>query len=110
MEVELAGEKLELKLTFKRMKIIEKEIGSFYSYPNKCADKTVTVSDIVCIYYNGQEGTAYNEGKIFDKVMSDGLVTHVTRTYDAVMSIVFGEEVMKQIEEDSKKKLEAEPE
>jgi len=106
MKVELAGEEFELKLTFERMRAIEKEIGSLYSYPDKCAAKTVTAADIVCIYYHGQEGTAYNMGTIFTKVMEDGLVTHVTRTYDAVMSLVFGEKLMRQIEDESKKKLE----
>lgn len=100
----LAEEEIELKFTHERIDTIEKEIGSFYSYPDKCSDKTVTVSNIVSIYYHAQEGTAYNKHQIFDKIIKDGLIPHITQTCNIIMGLIFGEKIMTQLEEDSKKK------
>ena len=104
MKITLAGEEIEMLFTHKRMKVIEKEIGSVYGYTDKCALKTVTASDIVSIYYNGQEGTAYNEEEIFKKVISDGLAVHVAFTYDCLARAVFGDKAVKELE--AKAKLE----
>lgn len=97
MKITLAGEEIELKFTFKRIGDIEKEIGSMYSYPPKCVDRTVTVSEIVSIYYNAQEA-AYSREKIFEKIMSDGLVSHITITYDIVMRLSVGKKVTEELE------------
>jgi hypothetical protein len=105
MEIELAGEKIELKFTFSRIKAIEEVLGSIYNYPEKCGNKTVTVSDIVSIYYNAQEA-AYSEEQIFKKIVADGLVNHITITYDVVMRFIVGEEITKRLEEDAKKEPE----
>ena len=103
MKITLAEEEIELKFTFKRIAAIEKQIGSVYSYPTKCADRSVTISDIVSIYYNAQEA-AYSEEKIFEKVLSDGLVNHITMTYDIFMKLAVGEKVTKQLEDEAKSK------
>ncbi len=108
MKITLAGEEIEMLFTHKRMKIIEKQIGSVYGYTDKCALKTVTISDIVSIYYNGQEGTSYNEEQIFKKVVSDGLAIHIANTYDCLARTVFGDKAVEELE--AKAKLEEETE
>lgn len=111
MKITLAGEEIEMIFTHKRMKIIEKQIGSVYGYTDKCALKTVTVSDIVSIYYNGQEGTAYNEEEIFKKVVADGIAVHVASTYDCLVRTVFGDKAVKELEAKAKlEKTENDPE
>lgn len=104
MKITLVGEEIELKFTHGRMDNIEKKIGSLYGYSDKCSSKAVTISDIICIYYNAQEGTAYSENQIFEKILVDGLASHVAQSYDVIIRLVFGEKITKQLEEDSKKK------
>ena len=98
MKTTLAGEDIELNFTFKRVDAIEKDIGSLYGYPTKCVNKSVTASDIVSIYYNAQEA-AYSKEKIFEKILADGLINHITLTYDIIMRLSVGEKLTKQLEE-----------
>jgi len=104
MKVTLDGKELELEFTHGIMREIEKQIISAYAYPDKCIAKTVTSSDVVAIYYNAQKGTAYNEQHIFDMVAADGLVFHITQTFDVIMRFISGARITKQLEEEAGKK------
>jgi len=51
MEIELAGEKINLKLTMERIDKIEELSGhSVYSFPDRCADKSLGTKGIVAFY------------------------------------------------------------
>ena len=100
MEIELAGEKINLKLTMERIDKIEELSGhSVYSFPDKCADKSLGTKGIVAFYWQAQEGTAYSREQIFQKIMVDGLANHYGQVCNGLMHMVYGEKVMKQITE-----------
>jgi len=102
MKIKLAGQEIEIKLTHKRIQEIEKVTTSIYSYVDKCVDKSVTVSEIVVMYYQGQEGTAYSEDQIFEKIIQDGLSIHVSNTINIVMELIVGKENFSKIEKQIK--------
>ena len=101
MKITLADEEIELKLTMERIDKIEDLSGHpIYSFPDRCADKSLQTKGIVILYYHAQEGTSYSMEQIFQKVMSDGLASHYSQICTVLMRLVYGEKIMKQLEKD----------
>lgn len=101
MKIILADEEINLKLTMERIDKIEGLSGhSIFSFPDRCADKSLKTKDIVVLYWQAQQGTSYSKEQIFQKVMSDGLASHYSQICTVLMAQVYGEKVMKQLEKD----------
>lgn len=111
MKIELDGEELEMDLsvlTMEELDKLEKLIGYFYHYNDRCVAKTVGFSDVVNIYFHAQRGTAYPKEYIYKKVIKDGLLKHAALTNELSLHFLFGEKMVKELEEksaeDTKKK------
>lgn len=101
MKITLADEEIELKLTMERIDKIEDLSGySIFSFPDRCADKSLKTKGVVIFYWQTQEGTAYSKEQIFQKVMADGLANHYGQVCNVLMNSIYGEKIMKKLEKD----------
>ena len=106
MKVILAGEEIEMSTKYIYLKKVEEEVGSIFGYSDKCLKKTITLMDIVDIYYYLQQGAAYSQEKIYDKVIADGLMTHINYVAELFLPLVIGNSTIAELEKEAEKKLE----
>ena len=89
LKVNLAGEEIELSPTYGNIEKVERTKGLF-SFCNDLQSGVAKVTDVVNIYYYMQNNTAYSQGQIADKIMSDGLNKHLLQVVSVLSSILNG--------------------
>lgn len=110
-KVILDGEELKISNSFKNITDVEKEIGSIYGFTQKISDRTVTVSDVVNTYYHMQSESSYSKQQLFEKIIKDGLVKHMSMIGQIFMPNLVGNQTVQEAldkakeQETSEKKL-----
>ena len=108
----LAGEEIEINLSFENINNVEKHTGSIWGFSKRCAEKTVSISDIVTVYYYMQDGTSYNQEQIFKKIMQDGFMKHIGNVSSVFLPLLVGNQTVENAiakqQESSEKKPEQE--
>lgn len=101
-KITLGGDDFSLRINFGTIEIVEGFIGKLYAFGDKINNKDVGLTEIVETYYNMQEGTAYNKAEIFDRICTDGLMTHIINVSNIFMPILVGNLNLEEVQ--SKKK------
>lgn len=92
MKITLAGEEIEMKPTFNRIRKVEKECGvdSLFSLAINMRDGKVAFTDVVNIYWLFQEGAAYSQDVISEKILADGFANHLQQVGELLGSVLSG--------------------